>query len=96
MNPKHPSEMGDRERDDVRIGRNVRQYRLTRKYTQGELAAKSGVTAARICQIENGAGCSVSVFMRLCHALRAEPLDVMAWRHWQRERERVQAARGTR
>lgn len=96
MNPKNHSEMADRKRDNVRIGRTVRQCRLSRELTLGNLAAESGVTAARICQIENGAGCSVPVFMRLCYELGASPLDVMAWRYWQGERERVRAARRTR
>ena len=106
MNPKPPSEMDDRERDDVRIGRNVRQYRLTRHLTQGQLAAQSGVSKARISEVERGAGCSVYVLMCLCHALGSSLLDMMAWRHWQderakaedrarSERDRVQAGRPT-
>ena len=36
------------------MGYKIKEYRLLRKLTQGELAEKAGVTRATICNIENG------------------------------------------
>ena len=36
------------------MGYKIKEYRLLRKLTQGELAERAGVTRATICNIENG------------------------------------------
>lgn len=61
------------------MGYKIKEYRLLRKLTQGELAEKAGVTRATICNIENGTQKDVKVgnLKRIAEALNVEMSELI-------------------
>ena len=61
------------------MGYKIKEYRLLRKLTQGELAEKAGVTRATICNIESGTQKDVKVgnLKRIAEALNVEMSELI-------------------
>ena len=61
------------------MGYKIKEYRLLRKLTQGELAERAGVTRATICNIENGAQRDVKAgnLKRIAEALGVEMTELI-------------------
>lgn len=61
------------------MGYKIKEYRLLRKLTQGELAEKSGVTRATICNLENGLQMDVKAgnLKKIADALEVEMSDLI-------------------
>lgn len=61
------------------IGENIRRIRTEQNMTQVELAAKSGVSAQLINQVEWGTkGLSVQTLVRIAKALSCSTDDILA------------------
>ena len=60
------------------ISRRLQVLRLYRRWTQGELAARAGVSKSSIERMESGAGnCKMDIFIAVCRALGlADRLDL--------------------
>ncbi len=61
------------------MGYKIKEYRLLRKLTQGELAERAGVTRATICNIENGTQRDVKAgnLKRIAEALGVEMAELI-------------------
>ena len=61
------------------MGYKIKEYRLLRKLTQGELAERAGVTRTTICNIENGRQRDVKVgnLKRIAEALGVEMTELI-------------------
>ena len=61
------------------MGYKIKEYRLLRKLTQGELAERAGVTRATICNIENGTQKDVKAgnLKRIAEALGVEMAELI-------------------
>ncbi len=61
------------------MGYKIKEYRLLRKLTQGELAERAGVTRATICNIENGTQRDVKAgnLKRIAEALGVEMTELI-------------------
>jgi len=64
---------------EERMGYRIKEYRLLRKLTQSELAEKSGVTRATICNLENGLQMDVKAgnLKKIADALEVEMSDLI-------------------
>ena len=51
------------------LGRRVREHRIARRMSQGELAAKAGLARSSVSKIENGAEANMSSFFLVLRAL---------------------------
>ncbi len=61
------------------MGYKIKEYRLLKKLTQGELAERAGVTRATICNIENGTQRDVKAgnLKRIAEALGVEMAELI-------------------
>lgn len=61
------------------MGYKIKEYRLLRKLTQGELAERAGVTRTTICNIENGTQRDVKAgnLKRIAEALGVEMTELI-------------------
>lgn len=61
------------------MGYRIKEYRLLRKLTQGELAEKAGVTRVTICNLENGTQGDVKAgtLKRIAEALDIEMVQLL-------------------
>ena len=65
----------------LRVGNNIRNYRLAKGMSMRELAGKVGLTEATIQKYETGAikTLDVSMLMKFAEALNIPPEDVVGW-----------------
>lgn len=60
------------------VGRRIRQYRIAQNLTQGELAAKCGISSSTEVRIENGEDTKLSNIIKLLAGLNLlDNLDVV-------------------
>lgn len=60
------------------MGYKIKEYRLLKNLTQEELALKSGVSRATICNIENGCpDVKVGNLKKIAHALNVRLSDLI-------------------
>ena len=54
---------------EVLLGRNLRELRISRRFTQRELAERANVSIGALRNLENAHGSSTSTLVRVLHAL---------------------------
>jgi transcriptional regulator with XRE-family HTH domain len=61
------------------FGKELRKLRLKAGLTQEEVAAHAGVSREYVSMLEAGKNTpTIEVFMKLCHAVRVSPEDVIS------------------
>lgn len=65
----------------IRVGNNIRSYRLTKGMSMRELAGKVGLTEATIQKYETGAikSLDVGMLIKFSMALGVPPEDIAGW-----------------
>lgn len=57
----------------------IEDLRLAKRWSQADLAQKSGVSPSTISHIERGKPTTEETIARLCEALEANPSEVTGW-----------------
>ena len=52
------------------IGKRLKEYRLKKRYTQGELAKLAGISIFSVAQLERGNSVSISILLPVLRVLR--------------------------
>lgn len=65
--------------DLIKIGENIKKYRLKAKFTQKELAYKIGVTHFWVCKLERGKqnNTTLNLLLSISHELNVDINELM-------------------
>jgi transcriptional regulator with XRE-family HTH domain len=56
------------------LGKGIRAQRISREFTQRDVAAKAGISPQAVAKLERGEGSTVETMVRVLHALKSTQL----------------------